>query len=135
MKKTPELFDQSNEEMKLVEFHGWPLPQVSVGEFWWYFEGINIGQEISKDGNMKRPCLIVKSVPHSSLVHILPLTTKIQSDKDFQFVLHKRTNHWLKKASALLVYQYKCIDKKRLMEKIPWKRIKWWLLKMILSKI
>lgn len=103
-------------------------------EFWWYFEGVNIGQEISKDGNMKRPCLIVKSIPHSSLVRILPTTTKIQPDKIYQLQLIKRNEHGLKKPSALLIYHLKCIDKKRLIEKIQGKKASKGLIKLIQIK-
>lgn len=67
---------------------------------------------------MKRPCLIIKSIPHSSLVWIVPTTTKLISEKKHQLELYDRLAHGLKKPSALLIYQLKCIDKKRLVEKI-----------------
>lgn len=134
MEKTERLFDLANDQLKHIEFMHRSLPEVSVGEFWWYFEWINIWQEVSKDGNMKRPCLILKSIPHSSLIWIVPLTTKLYSWKTHQFEVSKRMDHGLKKPSALLIYQLKCIDKKRLVEKIIWKKANKWLLTLIYKK-
>lgn len=134
MKKTPELFDISNKWLKQIEFSHWVLPQICVWEFRWYFEWVNLWQEISKDGGMKRPCLIVKSIPHSSLIWIIPTTSKIKEWKRYQMNLNDRSHHGLKKASALLIYQLKCIDKKRLVKKIEGKNVTWWFLKYIFSK-
>jgi len=130
MKKTPHLFDSSNEKIKDIEFCQWKLPEVQIWDFRWYFEGVNVGQEISKDWNMKRPCMIIKIIPSSSLIWILPTTTKIIS-KPHQFHLSKWKDHGLKKESSLLIYQQKCIDKKRLFEKISWKRAWRGLIKLL----
>lgn len=48
MKKIPALFDAENDARKRVEFAGRKLPEVKAGEIWWYYVGINIGEEISK---------------------------------------------------------------------------------------
>ncbi len=83
---------------------------------------------------MKRPCLIIKSIPHSSLIWILPTTTKVSPDKEHQLQLTKRQDHGLKKESALLLYQLKSIDKKRLIEKIQGKKCSSGLLTLIQKK-
>ena len=49
MRKTVELFDTWNEKKKDIEFRTHTKVDARVGEFRWYREGINIGNEISKD--------------------------------------------------------------------------------------
>ena len=49
MKKTPVLFDLWNEQKKTIEFSHQSKRDARIGEFWWYREGVNIGNEISKD--------------------------------------------------------------------------------------
>lgn len=61
MKKTPDLFDTWNDQKKHIEFISSDQKNFRIGEIWWYWEGINIGDEISKDGKFLRPCIILDS--------------------------------------------------------------------------
>lgn len=59
MKKTPEKFDLRNQKVKELEFSDEPEKDIKIGEFWRYYDGMNIGNEIGKDGRFLRACLIL----------------------------------------------------------------------------
>ena len=61
MKKTGELFDTWNEKKKDIEFMSRKKIDARVGEFRWYREGVNIGNEISKDGKFMRVCFVLQN--------------------------------------------------------------------------
>lgn len=50
MNKTLELFDLWNEQKKKIEFWKSTIIDARVWEFWWYWERVNVWNEISKDG-------------------------------------------------------------------------------------
>lgn len=58
-------------------------PHVELGEVWWYYVGINVGNEIGKGydankglkGSFKRTAIILKELPNR-LILIAPITTK-----------------------------------------------------------
>lgn len=114
MKKIPELFDQWNEQKKRIEFETKNTIDARVGEFWRYWEGINVGNEISKDGFFKRVCLILENDMGNWLYLIAPLTTKYNYQmKDWYVPVHKRRKYSLKQ-SSIVMNQIKLIDAKRI---------------------
>jgi mRNA-degrading endonuclease toxin of MazEF toxin-antitoxin module len=123
MKKTPELFDQWNEQKKRIEFGVRTIEKIAdIWEFWWYSEGINVGNEISKDGFFKRTCLILQNQLWNWLYLIAPLTTKYHYwMKDQYFPIENCEKKWLKK-SWILLNQIKLIDWKRLCHTVKNKR-------------
>ena len=54
MKKTAEEFRNWIEKKIEIEFLEDQENSIEVGQFWWYYEGMNIGNEISKDKFFKR---------------------------------------------------------------------------------
>lgn len=118
MKKTADIFDLRNKQIKQIEFANNSHLYVTKWEFWRYRDGINIGAELSKDGNFKRPWLILYSLPKTSLVVIVPCTTKCY-DKNYNYLipLHDPIKYGMKQ-SWFMLHQIKIIDKKRLTQKI-----------------
>lgn len=55
------------------------LPNVQVGQVWWYYCGVNVWNEIGKGvkGRFSRPCLILKTNLRNDLVLVAPISTKI----------------------------------------------------------
>ncbi len=61
MIKTLELYDIWNEEKKKVQFSKKKRgKRILRGEIWIAKIGMNIGNEISKDGNFSRPVLVIR---------------------------------------------------------------------------
>jgi mRNA-degrading endonuclease toxin of MazEF toxin-antitoxin module len=117
MRKTSALFHQRIETKIMCE--SWKHDfDVKVGEFWWYYEWINIGNEISKDGQFKRPCLIVKNMMGNGLILVCPLTTKFHSWRKDYFISVTNYQNFNLKPSQLVINQIKLIDSKRFAWKI-----------------
>ncbi len=111
MKKTAAMFDDRNELKKKLEFGKSRKKDAKVWEIWWYWEWVNIGSEISKDGKFLRPCLILKKNQKRHLLLITPFT----SNMNYRGVsLQLNTNGTMKKSSILCIDQIKRIDNKRL---------------------
>ena len=127
MKKTSELFDRWNEQKKRLEFEPGQKKHAKVWEIWWYWEWINIGREISKDGKFLRPCLIFQSHVWNWLMYIIPITSsQLQAGKYWSIEIQYAHTYNLKRKSRLLCQQSKCIDPKRLLESISsTKKIRW----------
>lgn len=83
MYKTTEKFDLWNTQKKKIEFtKNISTKDVCVGEFRWYREGMNIGNEISKDGKFMKVCIILHNKLGNGLYVIAPLTTKYHKQMD-----------------------------------------------------
>lgn len=114
MKKTAELFDEWNEKKKDIEFWWSKELIVRSGQFWRYYEWINLWNEISKDGRFLRPCVILNTKIWNGLVLICPITTKYH--KWMKAVLIPILNYksYNLKECRLIVNQIKLIDKKKI---------------------
>lgn len=127
MKKTVQLFDAWNEQKKRIEFGNWKSIDARVGEFWWYWEGVNVGNEISKDGFFLRTCLVLQNDLGNGLLLVVPITTKYHARmKKWYIKVDHFEKYWLKEC-WLVMNQVKLIDKKRLANKtwnyIPHRRL------------
>ena len=81
-------------------------------EIWWASIGENIGSEINgKHENFERPILILKFVSKRT-IYILPLTSKIRSDK-YNFIIHYNN-----RKGTLVLSQARLISSNRLLRKI-----------------
>ncbi len=117
MKKTPELFDARNEHKKRIEFGTKNTIDARVGEFWWYWEGVNVGNEISKDWLFMRTCFVLQNDLWNGLLLVVPLTTKYHAWMDNWYIkIDNFERYWLKE-SWLVMNQVKLIDKRRLVNK------------------
>lgn len=82
-------------------------------EIWWASLGKNIGHEIDgKNKEFSRPVLVLKRYS-STMALVLPLTTQLKPDKQFQFQII--VNNEL---MAILLEQPKTISSKRFSKKI-----------------
>lgn len=117
MKKTEILFDIWNEKKKNIEFVSRKSLNVRAWEFWRYREGVNVGNEISKDGAFRRPCLVLKTNTWNGLFLVIPITTKYKHWlSKYLLPLHNYRYYWLKQC-WLVLNQIKLIDRKRLYTK------------------
>ena len=135
MQKTLELFDAENEARKQLEFSRRSLPRVKIWEVWWYYVGLNIGQEISKTAPYRRPCIILKIMPRSSLVLVVPLSTKLYTQRSESSIEIKNPKKYGLKPSWVLIHHTKSIDKLRLVSKVRWKRLSKHFVNALLKKL
>ena len=111
MEKTPEEFRNWIEKKISVEF--WASEKdVKVWEFWRYYEGMNIWNEISKDKFFKRPCIILKTNLWNGLVLVAPITSKFHRTQANYYVSIEESI-WLAKKSNAIINQIKPIDIRR----------------------
>jgi len=114
MQKTPEVFDARNEQKKKIEFLATQSSNGRIGEFWRYREGVNIGNEISKDGKFMRVCFVLQNDLGNGLLLVAPITTKHHAWMADKYVeIHSPEKYGLKPCRVLL-NQIKLIDTKRL---------------------
>lgn len=122
MKKTVAMFDQENNARKQIEFSGRKLPEVKIWQIRRYYVGINIWQEISKSQPFLRPCIILTTISSTSLVKIIPLSSKYHKKRSKYYLLLVSHQKYYLKKSWLLLHQSQIVDKKRLI-KIQSKKI------------
>ncbi len=113
MKKTSELFNQWNEKKKDIEFTTNDRNDIKVWEFWWYYVGMNIGNEISKDGRFLRVGLVIKNNMWNWLILIAPLTTQNHSYMKKYYIEVQWTYLYGLKKSNIIINQIHPIDRKR----------------------
>ena len=137
MKKTPELFDIENEARKGIEFHrNWkPLPIVWVWDIRWYYVWLNIWQEISKWFPYQRPCIAIGKIKNTSLIRIVPLTTKRYPKHKDNLIELEWVKKYDMKQSRLATHHICTIDKKRLIKKQTYERVSKNFCKNLLKKI
>lgn len=122
MQKTEELFHKRTEQ-KIVCEYSWSNNSLEVGQFWRYYDGVNIGNEISKDKHFKRVWLVLNNNLWNGLVLIAPLTTKNHHWMwKYYIQIHNRDKYNLKDTRVIL-NQIKAIDKKRFVWKLSEKKI------------
>lgn len=136
MKKTVAMFDERNKQKKQLEFCKSVKKDAKVWEIWWYWEWINIGSEISKDGQFLRPCVLIQNNLWNWLYLIIPVTSSIYHSKiKTSIEIRNYTLYGLSKRSRILCNQCKCIDAKRLSNKVSSKKITWLLFTLICQNI
>ena len=118
MQKTPEEFRTRIEKKIDIEFAHTKVSDVIVWEFWRYYEGMNVWNEISKDWEFKRASIILNNNLGNDLVLIAPLTTKYhKSQHDYYVEVKNYQKYWIRPWNAVL-NQVKLIDKRRLKGKM-----------------
>lgn len=123
MKKTLELFDNRNERKKTIEFTSKKSTiNYRVGDFVRYSEWINLGNEISKDGFFRRPCIILHNRLWNGLYLIMPFTTKYHHWMTKYYFNLKRPEEFNIKWGRGLLNQIKLIDRKRFHHRLCSKR-------------
>lgn len=134
MKKTKEFFDDWNSKKKYIEFEKENTLWVRVWEFRWYYEWINVWNEISKDWNNKRVCFVLKTDLGNWLVWIIPVTTKYhhRMKKWYIEIRNYKTFPWLKRCRCIL-NQMKYVDKRRLSNKVCVRRAKKWFVVFVID--
>ena len=134
MKKTPEKFYDWIEKKIEIEFWNYQDNDVIIWEFWRYYEGMNIWNEISKDEEFKRASIILNNNLWNDLVLIAPLTTKYHiSQKDYYVEISNYKKYWIRPWNAVL-NQIKLIDKRRLKGKMTNERASIKFVNYILNK-
>ena len=114
MIKTPEEFRNRIEKKIDIEFWIMPTNNIEIGQFWRYFEGMNVWNEISKDNEFKRASIVLNNNLWNDLVLIAPLTTKYhKSQKDYYIEVKNYQKYWIRPWNVV-VNQIKLIDKRRL---------------------
>ncbi len=78
MKRTANDYDNWNKKKQRLNSLE-ECPDIQVGEIWWYYVGVNVGNEIGKGqiGDYKRVCLVLKNNLQNGLILIAPLSTKL----------------------------------------------------------
>ncbi len=117
MQNTEELLDLWNIQKKNIEFTSVIKKMPIVWEFWWYFEWVNIGSEISKNWKFMRPCLVLKNDTWNWLVLVAPITSKwYEWMQKWYIEIHNYERYWLV-SLRILLNQIKLIDRKRFIQK------------------
>lgn len=132
MNKTPEIYDQWNEQKKKVEFRLWNVAYVDVWDIRRYYEWVNIGNELSKDGLFLRPCIVLQNNMNNGLVCIAALTTKFKEYTNSGSIDIIHTDKYWLKPSRVLINQIRHIDKKRFKKRISLQKIPQWFVNKIL---
>lgn len=133
MKKTPEEFRNWIEKKIEIEFLD-NVNDVKNGQFWRYYEGMNIWNEISKDNLFKRVCLVLNNNLGNGLILVAPITTKHHKRMEKYYIeVQDYQKYWLKNP-RLILNQIKMVDKKRFVGKISEIRIGKWFVKKVLHE-
>ena len=134
MIKTPEEFHNRIEKKIDIEFWITPTNSIEIGQFWRYYEGINVWNEISKDNQFKRVCLILNNNLWNGLVLVAPITTKHHKHLEkFYVEINDFENYWLK-TPRIILNQIKMIDKKRVSHKTSENKISFWFVMKVVVK-
>lgn len=134
MKKTTEKFRERIEKKIKVEFNDDNTNSPDVWEFWWYYEGMNVWNEISKDGANMRVCLILQTRLWNDLLFIAPITTKNRlADQLYYQSISNFERYWLK-TPQIIINQCKLVDKKRLFSKLSKNKISVWFVNKIIDQ-
>ena len=132
MKKTAEEFRNWIEKKIEIEFLEDQENSIEVGQFWWYYEGMNIGNEISKDKFFKRVWLVLNNNLWNGLVLIAPITTKYHKRMEKYYIhILWYEKYWLKNP-RIIINQIKTVDKKRLFSKTAESKIWLWFTKKVI---
>ncbi|MDD5213138.1 MAG: type II toxin-antitoxin system PemK/MazF family toxin [Candidatus Gracilibacteria bacterium] len=100
------------------------MGQVKESEFWWYYNGMNVGEEVSKQSPFERPCLILNVKLGADLVYIVPITSSEDVKyKSFVEPIDNPAKYGLKggKESSFILNQIKAISIRRLIRRISGK--------------
>lgn len=108
MEKTPTLYNSWNECKKKIAFHKKPK-NVHVWELWRFYNGMNIGSEVSKGGQFRRTCLVLKTNCWNGLVLIAPISTKFSKYNATHLISLKGYG----REAYLILNQIQLVDRKR----------------------
>lgn len=133
MQKTEKMYDLRNQRKKSIEF--WSKMKRRrdrrKGEFWRYFEGMNIGNEISKNKKFVRVCFIIENNLGNWLFLVIPLTTKYHKRMEKYYIKLENYADYGLKECRMILNQMKLIDWKRLSDKASLHRPLIWLTKKV----
>ena len=100
-------FDKWNKLKKNLDEEG-ILVYCKPRQIWWCSLGLNVGsEEDGKNDLFERPVLIIK-VLNSEVVRVVPLTSKIQEDKNYSIIIYNNIKN------SVIVSQIRTISTKRL---------------------
>ena len=134
MKKTPEEFRNWIEKKIEIEFSEEQENSIEVGQFWRYYDWMNIGNEISKDNLFKRVCLVLNNNLWNGLVLVAPMTSKNHSRLQKFYVPISESEKYNIKTSNAIINQIKLLDKKRFVWKMTEKKASLELVQVVLRK-
>ncbi len=135
MNKTSTEFHNWIEKKIDIEFSPAKANDVIVWEFWRYYEGMNVWNEISKDWEFKRASIILNNNLGNNLVLIAPLTTKYHKSQDnYCIEVQNYQKYWIRSWNVVL-NKIKLIDKRRLKGKMTKVRASIKFVNYILEKV
>lgn len=137
MQKTLEKYNLRNERKKEIEFGLLDIPRNNgeVGQLWRYYEGMNIGHEISKDHKHLRVCVVLNNKLWNWLLLVAPITTKIRKVLQWKTtILVDNPKKYNLKNCEIILNQVKLIDRKRLNHKLSQKKMSLWFVRKILHR-
>lgn len=131
MQKTPALFRNWTEQKIDCEFTK-ESNSIEVWQFWRYYDWVNIGNEIGKDGKFKRVWLVLHNGLGNWLVMIAPLTTKNHLRMQKYYIPIMWREKYNLKDARIILNQIKSIDTKRFASKTSEEKVSLWFVKKIL---
>lgn len=131
MQKTPGLFKERIQQKIDCEFWS-ESNSIEVWQFRWYYEWVNIWNEISKDWKFKRVWLVLQNNLGNWLILIAPLTTKNHLRMTKYYIAIREREKYNLKDARLILNQIKAIDTKRFVAKTSETKIWIWFIKKIL---
>ena len=114
MEKTIERVKERFDKKIEIEFSDrQKINSIEIWQFWRYYEGMNIGNEISKDLPFKRVWLVLNNNIWNDLISIAPITTKYHKSQSKYYVEIDNYEKYKIKKWRAIINQIKLIDKKR----------------------
>ncbi len=115
MQKTSSLFESWNKQKQFLEFRKNKPKRVKSWEIWIAQVGVNLGSEISKDGDFSRPVLVISNFLWWDIVWVIPLTTHYNTNfSQFLYPIKNWKKFGLHRESFLCLNQFKTMSTKRL---------------------
>ena len=121
MNKQETDFDQRNKQKKHIERNNHKTIDIKTGEIYWFYQGMNIGHEQSKNNPFLRPCVILNNKLVAKKYLIAPLTTNSSHLRE-KWIFHDSTKYWLK-PSAIMLDEVRLISEKRICKRIGSQKI------------
>jgi mRNA interferase MazF len=108
-----QVFDEWNEEKKLLSSTDQNDFYVNEREIWYIKLGVNIGSESNGKKDFRRPVLVVKKV--WSMFFVVPMTTKGKDSKFYHTIDTAKyiSAHHIPEVSRVQLSQVRIADKKR----------------------
>lgn len=108
-----EVFDEWNEEKKLLSSTEQNDFYVNEREIWYIKLGVNIWSESNGKKDFRRPALVIKKV--GSMFFVVPMTTKGKESKFYHTIATAKyiSAHHIPEVSRVQLSQVRIADKKR----------------------